>query len=68
MKKHFITIILLIFATVAFVQIFFVKDNFQIYCTIASFVLPVLAAGLETYFSMKSEKEIKELRENQMWG
>jgi len=70
MKNHLFTIILLAVAAVAFALRFFVNANSQIYCDIAAFALPTIAAIVEIVLAEKSgkqmNKQIKELQDNQL--
>lgn len=70
MKNHLFTIILLVVAAVAFALRFFVSDDCQIYCDIAAFALPTIAAIVEIVVSERSgketEKQIKKLKDNQL--
>lgn len=70
MRCHFIPILFLLLAAMAFALRFFVAYNYQNYCDIVAFALPMLAALMEIYLSEKSNKEaemrIKELEENQL--
>ena len=67
-NKHFITFLLIMLTTVAFVSYFFVEYKYQIYCTKATFVLSTLAAVIECYFARRSDKKLKELRYSLTWG
>ena len=67
MRKHVVTIFLLLVAAVAFVSRSLVADKWQDYCDIAAFALPTLAAFVEMFLAEKAsketEKQIAELRE-----
>ena len=68
MKNHIITIILLLFAVVAFVLQFFVEECLQIICDIATFVLPTIAAIIEMILCEKSNKKLKkEIDKRAVW-
>ena len=68
-SNHILTIIFLLFAIVAFILQFYVVMS-RVYCEIAAFALPMLAALMEIHLSEKSnreaEKRIEELEENQL--
>jgi membrane protein YdbS with pleckstrin-like domain len=70
MKNHITTIILLLLAAVAFALRFFVKAGLQLYCDIAAFALPTVAAIVEIVVTERSsketEKQIKNLKDNQL--
>lgn len=70
MKSHLVTIILLAVAASAFTLRFLIRDNCQIYCDIAAFALPTIAAIVEIVLAQISEKqmkkEIKDLQDNQL--
>ena len=60
MKNHIATIILLLLAALAFALRFFAKDDLQIYCDIAAFALPTVAAIVEIVLSEQSRNKLKE--------
>lgn len=70
MNNHIVTIILLLLAALSFGIRFFVKEGVQIYCDIAAFALPTVAAIVEIVVSERNgketEKQIKTLKENQL--
>ena len=70
MKNHIATIILLLFAAVAFAFRFFVKTGLLLYCDIAAFALPTVAAIVEIVVTERNgketEKQIKKLKDNQL--
>ena len=70
MKNHIPTIILLILAAVAFALRFFLEEGLQLYCDIAAFALPTVAAVVEIVVTERSgketEKQIKKLKDNQL--
>lgn len=70
MKRHLITTILLVLAIVAFTMRFFVKEEWQNYYDIATFILPTVAALIEIVISVKSgmatEENIRKLKEKQI--
>jgi len=70
MKNHLFTIILLMLAAVAFALRFIVNANYQIYCDIAAYALPTIAAIVEIVVtersSKKTERQIKMLKDNQL--
>lgn len=70
MKNHIATIILLLLAAVAFAVRFFVKTGLQLYCDIAAFALPTVAAIVEIVVTERSsketEKQIRKLKNNQL--
>ena len=70
MKRHLLTIILLLLAAIAFVMRFSVVVKWQVCCDLIAFALPTLAALVEIFISEKSgreiESEIKTLKKNQL--
>ena len=70
MRNHFITIILLIIAAIAFTLRYFVAEACQNICDIAAFVLPTCAAVVEIVVSEMNgrvtEEKIKKLKEKQL--
>ncbi len=65
MKKHFLTIFLLVLATVAFVLYFCVDKENQIYFNIVSFLSPTIAALIEVTLAIWTDKE-NELRDQKL--
>ena len=69
-RRHIVTILLLVIAVVAFTMRFFMEERWQNYCDIASFVLPTVAALVKIVISEKSgkvlEKKIQKLKDNQL--
>ena len=70
MKHHILTFIFLILATIAFALRFHVSDYWQNYCDILSYVFPTIATVIEIVMSerssKKTEKQIKNLKDNQL--
>lgn len=70
MRRHLLTIILLLFATIAFVLRFCVVVKWQFYFDIATFALPTFASIVEIYVSEKNGKknaaEIRKMKKNQL--
>jgi hypothetical protein len=54
-KKHIFTVILLLLGGISFLLSFLVIEDFQIFCTIGTFVFPTLAAILEVCFAIKTD-------------
>ena len=71
MRNHIITIILLLFAVIAFAMRSFVAEEWQNYCDIAAFVLPTCAAVVEMILTEKSakatEEKIQDIEGHQLW-
>lgn len=68
MKSHILTIVLLLFAAVAFGLRFILNPNYSSYCDIAAFALPSLAAIVEIIISERSGKKINdELSKRPVW-
>lgn len=65
MKKHFLTILLLVLATVAFVLYFCVNKENQIYFNTVSFLSPTVAALIEVALAIRTDKE-NELRDQKL--
>lgn len=70
MKNHFITILMLAVAAIVFVLRFFVKEDLKVYCDIAAFALPTIAAIFEIIVSVRTEKQtakqIQKLKDDQL--
>lgn len=70
MKKHIITIVLLILAAIAFVLSLYFEQEKRFYCDVVAFLFPTIAALVEIILAEKSgkvmEKEIKKLKNNQL--
>lgn len=60
MKNLLITILLLLFATVAFVLRYFVTEQMQAWCDVLAFALPTLAAVVEIILSERSGRKMEE--------
>ncbi|MBR6161161.1 MAG: hypothetical protein IKQ75_04755 [Bacteroidales bacterium] len=70
MKKHSIPLMLLLFATVAFMLSFFSEGKWLNFCKIAAFALPTFATVVEFFLFEKSEKEntrkMKDIHDKQL--
>lgn len=68
MKNHIITILLLVIAALAFALRFFVQVKIQVYCDVAAFAFPTLAAIVEIIVSERSGKRIdEEIKKRPVW-
>ena len=68
MKNHIVTIILLLLAVAFFVLRFLWDGSLQIYCDIAAFALPTLAAVVEIVVSERSSQRMEEeLKKRAIW-
>lgn len=68
MKNHIITLILLLLAVFAFVLRFFLEEKYILYCDVAAFALPTLAAIVEIVVSEKGNKELEsEIQKRAIW-
>lgn len=67
MKKHLITLILLLLGAFAFSIGYYCAEKHHAYWDMAAFVFPTFAALLEVFFAMKSDKELAEHRDCLTW-
>lgn len=68
MKNHILTFILLLLAVVAFVLSFYLDNNFVLFCDVAAFALPTLAALVEIVVSERSGKKMEvEIKKRAIW-